>query len=51
MLSFPMLNGRSGGYCARWDVLRDGECIHGEFNTKREALDWIAEARRLGGRV
>lgn len=21
-----------------WDVLRDGECLHGGFTTKREAL-------------
>ena len=29
-----------------WDVLRNGECIHGEFATETEALAWIAEARR-----
>ena len=29
-----------------WDVLRDGECIHGEFATKREARAYIQSAQR-----
>jgi hypothetical protein len=28
-----------------WDVLRDGECIRGEFETRREAKLYVDECR------